>query len=589
MANSERREAYKKLIDVVVKKLDVKQFDFKDIAAAYPVLDYSLAYNRKDELLLNFLDEVLSQCKETKVLYLNPNLPIKDLLSSGKLDSFSKSVSTLILTDGDRPLNCDMLDKALADDLSVIIHDQRQKCIEELISYVGRLNRPYSLFVSLVYHCRKMINFSDLASGNVCKISIQHEQLENCKLMTNKDIEYPNLTHLSISGIKLDEQFLKKLNESTAKGKLPSIQHLTISGIYQNLCVPLSTLFKCQWPSLTHLDLSDTGLYPNDIRHICGSTHPQQLDILPKLEVLRLSDNIPDECFLKQQRQNLSSLTYQSISFGSQSCKVAKGYFKNIKELGILFPLVSLTADFMAIFREADFERLDSLAFVGRKCSSPGSDIDIDALCQSGILAKLQCLNLTGCNLRDKFSSLFCVPFPKMMKLVVKYCNCTSDDLRTLNEANDNGILPELKQLDLSENPRMGSLQNLFDLEGSHWNRLKSLNVQHLLSPTNDFKYLSSMVQEGRLNSIEAVNVSIGKDEFMSNSACWGKLREIRLKLWNVSCEEVVGSIADGVERKEGNLFPLLETVYIVSDSAKCSSDVKLRLLRCGIGVHFIL
>ena len=159
LANSQRGEAYKKLIDAVVKKLDFKQFDFREIAASYPALNYSLAYDRKVELLLDFLDKVLSQCKETKVLYLNPNLPIQVLLSSGKLDSFSKSVSTWILTDGDRSLDSDLLQKALADDLSVIIHDQRQKCIEELISYVGRLNRPYSLFVLLGHQSRKMINF----------------------------------------------------------------------------------------------------------------------------------------------------------------------------------------------------------------------------------------------------------------------------------------------------------------------------------------------------------------------------------------------------------------------------------------------
>ena len=235
LAKSQRGEAYKKLIDAVVKKLDFKQFDFREIAASYPALSYSLAYNKKDELLLDFLDQVLSQCKETKVLYLNPNLPIQDLLSSGKLDSFSKSVSTWILTDGDRSLDSDLLQKALADDLSVIIHDQRQKCIEELISYVGRLNRPYSVFVLLGHQSRKMINCSELASRDVRKISILHEQVGNCKLLA-KDIEYPKLTHLSISRIKVDKQFLKSLNESTAKGKLPSIQNLTISGgsVYEN-------------------------------------------------------------------------------------------------------------------------------------------------------------------------------------------------------------------------------------------------------------------------------------------------------------------------------------------------------------------
>ena len=45
------------------------------------------------------------------------------------------------------------------------------------------------------------------------------------------------------------------------------------------------------------------------------------------------------------------------------------------------------------------------------------------------------------------------------MKLVIKFCGLTSDDLRSLNEANDSNMLTELKHLDLSENQNMGSLQ----------------------------------------------------------------------------------------------------------------------------------
>ena len=582
LTSSERGKAHESLIDIVVAKLDFKQFDFRDVGASYPFLDYSLEYNIKDRLFLDFLDQVLSRCKETKVLLLHPNFPIKQLLSNKTIDSFLNSVSTWILTDGENSINREILRQALSDDLSIVIHDQKQNCVQELITYVGSPGRPYSLYMLQGYESKKFIDISTLGNENVCKISIVREQ-ENCKLKATKYIEYPNLTHFLTSGFKLDKQFLMKLSKSVTEGKLPRIQHLTISGIYEYLGESLSPLFNCQWPTLTHLDLSNTGLKTEDIRRICGVTNSQQMNVFPNLEVLKISDSIPNECFLKQHLKNISSLTYRY----TQSCTVAKGYFKTLREWGLSFPSVRLTDDFMMIFREADFEQLDTLVYFGRK-STPGSNIDVEAFCQSGIIAKLQCLNFTGCNLREKLTSLFSEPFSKLENLVLKSCGLSSEDLKTLNEANDNAIFPQLKHLDISENQNMGSVQNLFDLRESHWNSLKSLNIQRLHFQ-NDFKSLSDMTREGRLNSIESLNVSITKDEFIDNFACWEKLRNIELELRNVPCEQVLGAIADGVERKDCNLFPSLETVYIVSWLASCSADVKLRIRRCGICVHFVL
>ena len=103
--------------------------------------------------------------------------------------------------------------------------------------------------------------------------------------------------------------------------------------------------------------------------------------------------------------------------------------------------------------------------------------------------------------------------------------------------------------------------RSLCDLKESHWNSLESLNVQRRFSPNSkDFKCLSELTQDC-LKSIEELKVSVGKDEFKNNFACWRKLRKIHVELLNVSSEEVLGAIADGVKPNESNLFPSLETV----------------------------
>ena len=58
--------------------IDFDQLDFFDIASLYPSLN--LAYKHKDEIVFKFLYKVMSNCNSTKVLFLSPALPIKQIL-----------------------------------------------------------------------------------------------------------------------------------------------------------------------------------------------------------------------------------------------------------------------------------------------------------------------------------------------------------------------------------------------------------------------------------------------------------------------------------------------------------------------------
>ena len=89
-----RERVYQDLINFVTRKFDNVQLDLIDISELYPTLSYASAKRHKDELVLGFLNDVLSGCRNAEVLLLNDCFPVCEILS-GMAATFSKLKSIM--------------------------------------------------------------------------------------------------------------------------------------------------------------------------------------------------------------------------------------------------------------------------------------------------------------------------------------------------------------------------------------------------------------------------------------------------------------------------------------------------------------
>ncbi len=157
------------------------------------------------------------------------------------------------------------------------------------------------------------------------------------------------------------------------------------------------------------------------------------------------------------------------------------------------------------------FPRLEMLGLEGTHLNSE----DVESLSEAvraGKLPELKELalgknNLTGC-LKDLFGGPHHPRFPSLEKLVLSDTHLSRDDVGSLSEAVRAGKLPELKELDLSENTLTGCLKDLFggpDHPGFPSLEKLFLNNNHLNQ--EEVESLSEAVWGGKLPHLKDLNL----------------------------------------------------------------------------------
>ena len=71
-----------KLETFFLKEIDCVQLDLNDFSSQYPLV--TLASRCEDKNSMRFLKELLSKCTKTKIVHLNPDLPVGEVLSALK-------------------------------------------------------------------------------------------------------------------------------------------------------------------------------------------------------------------------------------------------------------------------------------------------------------------------------------------------------------------------------------------------------------------------------------------------------------------------------------------------------------------------
>ena len=95
-----------------------------------------------------------------------------------------------------------------------------------------------------------------------------------------------------------------------------------------------------------------------------------------------------------------------------------------------------------------------------------------------------------------------------LKNLILSDCRLNPDDLISLARARNQGRLPNIKHLDISDNNMcVGYLQNILAFE-QKWVNLLQLNVKQDVDSTEDFQALTDAAQAGALPNLQRLVLS---------------------------------------------------------------------------------
>ena len=413
--------------------------------------------------------------------------------------------------------------------LQLIIDNQAGEYVAEMLKLLEKLEKPFSVVFRSGEFSNPILDISKFARLNVRDIHISHRgQIEGkdntCYVFNKLDIPHcPDLTNLHItashpSSIKLTDGFVKALSKAIEKGKLPNLNHFSVTG--DGMSGQLDPLFQSAWPALTHLTLHQMSIGMNSFLSFYGN-------ILLNLEHLETFRN---GLFFEYCEQPLTKL--RSLRVSGEDIKqsnfvqaIQKGMFPNLTDLQILSPMRDIQ-----VFSN-DFWKLPSLCRFSYQGQSGAFVQDPDPR-----LTKFESLLLHKVQVSGILPSLLFQNngLPILDRLALKDCKLCIFDVRCLVQASAEGYLPVLKHLDLSGNNQISGSKYLFDMN-CKWEKLKSLNIEREIDGSlelcDDFRFMTQKVSSGCLGALEDLAFSTESSGYTEKVAKlqWSSLRRLNM------------------------------------------------------------
>ena len=153
----------------ILGRINSAQLDVKSIAKVYPALNISMANMKNDRLSLPFFLEMLSECKNVQDLILTPcpGLPIDKILSAMKEQC--QTIQSVRMLDDVEEIHVNITNELCPDDLSVVIHNQAGKCVDELLEFLQTIERSPCIYFVGGNKSKPMIDMS-LFPTNIRKL-----------------------------------------------------------------------------------------------------------------------------------------------------------------------------------------------------------------------------------------------------------------------------------------------------------------------------------------------------------------------------------------------------------------------------------
>ena len=608
--------AYKAMIEYVLPKLDMVQFEIDVIGHVFPALDLREGMGRNDKLIVNFFCDIISRFSRVKCLSLKTDYAVSQLTC--KLFNPSlQSLSRIILRDDEwsfsmitaRHDDCfsssrigrmawlELVNHFHYDgDLDIVHHQTCEKpLLDPLLAKCRSLAKRPSVY--LFPQVGDKIELSDFLQQNVKKLFVAN--VYGSSVCCSGDIKLcPELTHLYLIGAfkdAFDFKVSSALSMAVNKDNFPKLTHLSFEDSRYGLKGRLHLLFQCTWQSLTELNVKDCYLHLPDFEALSSAYENGLVPRLKTLSVGNLYGFYASEIYsvFKSSWISITSLSLTNLCTGAAQtvCKIIReGKLPSIENLAVSMGR-----------RQQQYQQAlgESLEIVSTLESIAVHYFALDLTTLDKVVNKLKLKILDICDCTGVAGNL-CVlimgqPFTTLKSLSLSQCGLTSDDLRSLAKGNVEDKFPVLRHLDISMNPEYkGHLECLFDFSCA-WDNLLALNVQqHCIRQeyeatervSNDLEVLFCQVEAGCLGNVEEISLTI--DNFLSiyQTVPWKHLKTMDIL---ASTDEILKVIVKIVDNK---LFPSLEVISVnVSDTVPYTSNLtvkeaKYTLAKSGIYVY---
>ena len=372
---------------------------------------------------------------------------------------------------------------------------------------------------------------------------------------------------------------IEALCKAVKDGLLPNLSQLSLIDCQMTRA---GILLEPRWPKLTHLKLFGCSFEQQDFSNMFETCNTSK-DGFPRLTSLglsfgeSLSQALMLSKFVKFSWNMLTELfVILANSYRYSEFRVLLQRIPKIVNLGITLE----ETDQKLNIKELQLEKLVNLSNLSlRKCLANHDHASV--LCDSLKRHKICKLDLSRTPaLSGILGVLLASPFPWLERLNLRNCRLRISDLFSLSGACNEGKLPKMKHLDISDNWIPDECHGLDVFFGNKctWNQLLSLNFRGTLTVNEE---LNDFVASGCLSSLQELTAS--KVNNWAITTNWQNLQ----KLCVYGCDkDALETVVNAFKR---GLLPTLNTLC-VQHPFSCKEflqiDAVRYLLESNINVH---
>ena len=566
---------------VLRDKIDRAQLDLTDFTQMYPVFAIEWKNQKDDHLVKNFVFNVLSSCKNIVTLTLSPSFPFVKLFSQMNpgLSTIQKvQVGNLV-----EPAEVGVPLETRENEIDILVNDVPESSIEELLKTLSKSDKRLCIYVI----CSKgtMLDLTILFQPKVKRIHVHQMGSEKMDLLLRREIpKCPvELLHLSSLYLNVGKEVFSALSMAVREGKLACLTHLCLVKLHQAKGM-LMHLFESEWPNLTHLDMSDTGVVRRDVECL-------QKYIFPRLTYLSIHESplllmrdpheVNPPIFYRDSLMNLKTFRLRHSAEGPFSQALIERKFPNITELELL--LDTFRNEKLFVSEQVPNLKQLKLSPVLRK------SMNFKSITEKMNLRQLIKIDLTCVVIWGELSLLVRLELPCLESLVLSDCSLMPGDLRLLSDANRRGHLAKLRNLDLSKNSCLLDVWDEVFAADYPWKTLTKLNVSTLGSSSSSYNKTDLRIL-GNVDcfpKLRELGFSVQNRDFPQEDLkiVWEQLDTLEVYS-DLSLDQSLKPIVQALEKR---LFPALRIVRVLDPPATRSSRVLCHELRSkGITLQFV-
>ena len=571
-----------KMKQYVKEEIDLVQLDLHDVVSKYPACDIS---HLKDELVLQFLLDVVKSCEQTQDLILVPGLPVGKILNAVNITS--PTFKAILLVEKDHIVLDKVMKNIEPEILSIVIDNQVGKPLDELFHFLDTVERDFSIHYIGGDKSTPMIDFALFAKSKLNHLCIYKKDRQPCHLVARQALpEFPSLQSLEVASheVNLGCRMIQALVNALGQNHFPKLNFCSLN---RGFSTELSPLFQADWTSLKRLRLREGSLNKDALENVCSKILPN-LVWLEIGQTLHMDQSPVEDTERKATETNLRHLRIlrECAHVGEYFSQCKEKQFQKLRALEL--ECSGISQEFLDILTK-EIPELSELVFQG--LSSGGLPKEF---ARNEVVTKLTRLELIKCCLSNV--SIFSENhgFTNLEKLTLVDCGLYPNDIRYLAQANVDGLLPKLKYLNLSDNKTSDGCKHLFEFN-SRWENMLCLNIERTDEQSygvfDDFLHLTQKSLSGCLGLLEELIVTTENPDYVPKikRQCWSRLKSIKISSHTLSWKQVLSPLADLVDRGGDEVLPSLEVVTFCLPARKPPILALERQLlrRNGVRVYF--